>query len=463
MKRLKRKKTGTPFSNKKESTFFPSIQKKVSVGKADDKYEKEADSVANKIVNKGEGQGSIQKMESSEEEVQQKPLAASITPMVQRVKTPEEEPTVQKAEKVEEEPIQKVEEEEPVQKQEEEEEEGPVQKQEEEEMAQPKKEEEESVQKQEEEEEESMQMKEEEEEESVQKQEEEEEMLQTKRNGNTQSNHSIESKLKSRKGFGNKLSGKTKNVMESGFGADFSGVNIHTDSKAVEMSKELGAQAFTHGKDVYFNEGKYNPNTKEGKHLLAHELTHCIQQDPNTIRKKDANPCNKKAISKARQKAYFRVQLVKHKLSGLNPSTGYYEQKAMMRLVRKLVSPKVKSINAVKTLIERMMNVLSTDNNIICGPEINNCTAWNGYVNNNSSPIHLCNSFFSLGIDGQIKLLIHEAVHAAGIGSSASEEYIPIFDCDTGANNYNSADAWAHFIHCATNQTPDKPEEVKGY
>ena len=66
--------------------------------------------------------------------------------------------------------------------------------------------------------------------------------------------------------------------MESGFGANFSNVNIHTDSKAVEMSEQLGAQAFTHGNDVYFNKGKYNPDSKEGKHLLAHELTHTIQQ-----------------------------------------------------------------------------------------------------------------------------------------------------------------------------------------
>ena len=44
------------------------------------------------------------------------------------------------------------------------------------------------------------------------------------------------------------------------------------------MSSQLGAKAFTHGKDIYFNEGNFQPNTSEGKHLLAHELTHTIQQ-----------------------------------------------------------------------------------------------------------------------------------------------------------------------------------------
>ncbi|WP_254171957.1 eCIS core domain-containing protein [Planktothrix agardhii] len=43
---------------------------------------------------------------------------------------------------------------------------------------------------------------------------------------------------------------------------------------AVQLSKDLGAQAFTHEQDVYFNSGKYSPHTDEGKKLLAHELTH---------------------------------------------------------------------------------------------------------------------------------------------------------------------------------------------
>ena len=69
-----------------------------------------------------------------------------------------------------------------------------------------------------------------------------------------------------------------KGEMESGFGADFSNVRIHNNSEAHGMSKDLNAQAFTHGNDVYFNEGKYSPRSQEGKVLLAHELTHTIQQ-----------------------------------------------------------------------------------------------------------------------------------------------------------------------------------------
>ena len=66
--------------------------------------------------------------------------------------------------------------------------------------------------------------------------------------------------------------------MNRSFGNDFSDVKIHVDSDAVQMNQNLGAKAFAHGNDIYFNEGKYSPNSSEGKGLLAHELTHTIQQ-----------------------------------------------------------------------------------------------------------------------------------------------------------------------------------------
>ncbi len=94
------------------------------------------------------------------------------------------------------------------------------------------------------------------------------------------------SALNSTKGSGSKLSESTQSFMESRFGHDFSNVKIHTDSNAVQMSKDVNAQAFTHGSDIYFNSGKYNPDYSSGKHLLAHELTHVVQQDSKVISKK---------------------------------------------------------------------------------------------------------------------------------------------------------------------------------
>lgn len=88
----------------------------------------------------------------------------------------------------------------------------------------------------------------------------------------------VSNKIQATKGNGAPLDPSTKTFMESRFGIDFSNVNIHTDSQAVALSSELNAQAFAVGNDVYFNSGKYSPESSQGKHLLAHELTHVLQQ-----------------------------------------------------------------------------------------------------------------------------------------------------------------------------------------
>jgi Domain of unknown function (DUF4157) len=79
-------------------------------------------------------------------------------------------------------------------------------------------------------------------------------------------------------GSGSNMDSHTQSFMESRFGTGFSNIKIHTGNEAIQMSSELNAQAFTIGSDIYFNEGKYNPGTYSGKHLLAHELAHTIQQ-----------------------------------------------------------------------------------------------------------------------------------------------------------------------------------------
>lgn len=100
----------------------------------------------------------------------------------------------------------------------------------------------------------------------------------------------IENSLGASKGGGSPLPEATRGQMESSFGRDFSQVRIHTDSSAANMSKDLHAHAFTHGNDIYFNSGKYDPSGRGGQHLLAHELTHVVQQT-GRIQKDDA-PAN---------------------------------------------------------------------------------------------------------------------------------------------------------------------------
>ena len=88
----------------------------------------------------------------------------------------------------------------------------------------------------------------------------------------------MESMIQNQRGGGQAMDPITQAAMESSFSADFSSVKIHTDSTAVQMSRDLHAHAFTIGNDIFFNEGRYQPHTKAGAGLLAHELTHVVQQ-----------------------------------------------------------------------------------------------------------------------------------------------------------------------------------------
>ncbi|NTW51005.1 MAG: DUF4157 domain-containing protein [Chlorobiaceae bacterium] len=113
-----------------------------------------------------------------------------------------------------------------------------------------------------------------------------------KEDGGREAQGDIESDLRSSRGQGTPMDDRTRGEMENGFGRDFSDVRVHTDGQATRMSNDLNAQAFTHGRDIYFNEGRYNPDTSSGRHLLAHELTHTVQQQEGvqTLLQKDDNP-----------------------------------------------------------------------------------------------------------------------------------------------------------------------------
>jgi hypothetical protein len=79
-------------------------------------------------------------------------------------------------------------------------------------------------------------------------------------------------------GDGSPLPASTRAFMEPRFGVDFSGVRLHTGSEAARLNRAIGAQAFTHGRDIYLGDGKNELESNAGKQLLAHELTHTIQQ-----------------------------------------------------------------------------------------------------------------------------------------------------------------------------------------
>ncbi len=80
---------------------------------------------------------------------------------------------------------------------------------------------------------------------------------------------------------GSPLPAPARSFFERRFGHDFSDVRIHTGGRADGMAQSLGARAFTLGNDIAFASGQFAPQTSEGRHLLAHELTHTLQQRRN--------------------------------------------------------------------------------------------------------------------------------------------------------------------------------------
>ena len=75
--------------------------------------------------------------------------------------------------------------------------------------------------------------------------------------------------------------------MEGAFGSDFGSVRVHAGPTAKDLNEQLGAKAFTRGSDIFFRDGMPNTTSSEGLQLLAHELTHTVQQGSATARQVD--------------------------------------------------------------------------------------------------------------------------------------------------------------------------------
>ena len=107
--------------------------------------------------------------------------------------------------------------------------------------------------------------------------EEEKKMQRKESNNNATVTSSNENYINSLSG-GKPLNESEKNFFESGIGYDFSKVRLHNDARANESAKSLNALAYTNGNNIVFGPGQYHPGTNAGKKLLAHELTHVVQQ-----------------------------------------------------------------------------------------------------------------------------------------------------------------------------------------
>lgn len=100
-----------------------------------------------------------------------------------------------------------------------------------------------------------------------------------------QSTQPVMQRIQERRGAGNPLPASIQRHLEQGLNHDLSSVRIHDDAEADKLSKSVNATAFTTGSDIYFQSGKFNPNTQSGLELLAHEVTHTVQQSQGKVGK----------------------------------------------------------------------------------------------------------------------------------------------------------------------------------
>jgi len=113
-------------------------------------------------------------------------------------------------------------------------------------------------------------------------------ILKKKSNGgvNADATLDVENRIQRARHGGQALDRGVMSKMETSFGADFSNVRVHTDAGADNLNRALNARAFTTGQDIFFRQGEYNPGSSKGGEILAHELTHVLQQKGGAVQTK---------------------------------------------------------------------------------------------------------------------------------------------------------------------------------
>ncbi|EGJ31096.1 hypothetical protein LYNGBM3L_43020 [Moorena producens 3L] len=121
--------------------------------------------------------------------------------------------------------------------------------------------------------------------------------------------NNLEGGIKEARGRGKPLSETIRHPLEQAMGADFSGVRVHRDAQSDKLNQSIQAKAFTTGQDVFFRKGEYQPGRRGGLHLLAHELTHVMQQ------KESVNPSQQKKESNGeRRREDNRSRAIYHRV-----------------------------------------------------------------------------------------------------------------------------------------------------
>ena len=131
----------------------------------------------------------------------------------------------------------------------------------------------------------------------------------------------LEAQIQSAKGGGHALAPGLQQRMGEAMGADFSTVKVHADSQADRLNQSIQAKAFTTGSDIFFRQGAYKPDSKGGQGLIAHELTHVVQQNGGSVQRTHQIPTREGQDGNAKTSIPF-VRPGKHNEQGERTADG---------------------------------------------------------------------------------------------------------------------------------------------
>jgi hypothetical protein len=153
----------------------------------------------------------------------------------------------------------------------------------------------------------------------------------------------LESEIDRARDSGQSLAPQLQTKMGQAMGADFSGVRVHADAQADQLNRSIAARAFTTGQDVFFRKGEYQPGSRGGQELIAHELTHVVQQSGQS--------------SAIQRKMAFTSADLKGSLSKKAKLKGFFGKKSTFSKIQKALAAYEGSNNLAeqKTLLDNLL------------------------------------------------------------------------------------------------------------
>lgn len=180
----------------------------------------------------------------------------------------------------------------------------------------------------------------------------------------------------------------------------------------------------------------------------------------------------RRLIDAARGAAAVRTQVAHFRTAGIGPSppdrrddiAASEQRLRVTQLATRMFDWDPPNIDQIDEILGHMIGALAPGADIqVAGARDPACGARSGYVAGHRPPIVLCPGFFSESAEQQIRTLVHEAAHVAGIGNAAlGESYCAIFDCEHGCGGFDSADSWAQYVHCLSGRPADQPTVIRG-